>query len=200
MCQARLATTRQGTRSLLLVRAQAQESSSISERVNPYPEDFYESLPLMTQRHNTMLERYLEQDKAIHRLSQEIKDVSKGLVGINQAQQDQLKRFQQQGELHRSAIDKAYIVEANMSIVASHMIDLRKELDHTVHNVSSQQQDMTATMTELTQELHQVRISANQHQSCPREDPPTSMSNKPTEDPTGPQSPIIEQDTYIHTV
>ena len=84
----------------------------------------------MTQRHNTMLERYLDQDKAIQHLSQEIKDVQKRLVAMKQAQQDHVKRLQQQEELQHAAYDRTYKLEADMSTLASHMIDLRQEFDH----------------------------------------------------------------------
>ena len=67
--------------------------------MNPYRRNFYESLTKMTQQHNVMLKRYLDQDKAIQNLSQEIKDVRKGLVAMKQAQQDHVKRLQQQEEL-----------------------------------------------------------------------------------------------------
>ena len=65
---------------------------------------------------------------------------------------------------------RASKLEANVSTLASHVIDLRKELDHTVRNMSSHQQDMTEVITELTRELHQMRIGAYQPQSCPQED------------------------------
>ena len=117
-----------------------------------------------------------------------------------QAQQDQLKRVQQQEELQRAANGTASKLEASMSTLASHLIDLRKELDHTIRNMSSHQRDMTEVITELTRELNQARIGAYQPQSCPQEDPLSSMGNKPTRDPTSPQSPKMEHDASRHPI
>ena len=172
--------SRQSALAPMSMRAQAQEPSSTRERVNPFPEDVYESLTLMTQRHNTMLEQYREQERTSQRLSREMEALQERMRAMSQAQQDQFERVQQQEELQRAANDRASKLEANVSTLASHVIDLRKELDNTVRNMTAHQRDMTEVMTELTQELHQMRIGAYQPQSCPQEDALSSMGNKPT--------------------
>ena len=74
-----------------------------------------------------------------------------------------------------------------MSALASHMIDLRQEFDHAARNTSSYEQEVAAAMITLTQEIRQLRINANQPQSCPQGDRPTFMSNEPITGHTGHQ-------------
>ena len=145
-----------------------------------------------------MLERFLDQDKAIQHLSQEIKDVQKRMVATKQAQQDQVKRLQQQGELQHAAHDRTYKLEADMSTLASHIIELRREFEHVARSTSSYEQEMAAAMKALTQEIRQMRISANLPQSCPQGDRPTFVSNEPETGDTGHQPQELEQDVLGH--
>ena len=64
---------------------------------------FYDPLTLMTQRHNAMLEQYREQERTSQRLSREMEALQERMRAMSQAQQDQLKRVQQQEELQRAA-------------------------------------------------------------------------------------------------
>ena len=109
-----------------------------------------------------MLEKYLEQDKSLQRLSQEVKNVQKGLVGMHKDQQDQFERFRQQAELQRVANEKASTLESHMTTLASHVVDLRKEMDDNAQASSSHQKEMSDAMTSLTQELRQLRLNPKQ--------------------------------------
>ena len=75
------------------ITSHASDREDLDERMNPHRKNFYESLTQMIQERNTMLEKYLEQDKSLQRLSQEMKNVQKGLVGMRKDQQDQFERF-----------------------------------------------------------------------------------------------------------
>ena len=59
--------------------------------MNPFREDFYDPLPLKEQRHNAMLDQYLEEEKASQRLSREVETIRKNARLSCQAQQDQLR-------------------------------------------------------------------------------------------------------------
>ena len=111
-------------------------NSRTSGGVNPYRKDFYESLTMLTQKHNNMLEQYVQQQLVTQRLSQE-------LESLRRAQQEHFlgvqSQIRQQEDLQRATNDKASKLEENMIALSTHVIDLRKDMDQSTKDSTSQQ-------------------------------------------------------------
>ena len=169
-------------------------NSRTSGVVNTYRKDFYESLTLLTQKHNNMLEQYVQQQLVTQRLSQEMESLRRAQQEHFLGVQSQIK---QQEDLQRATNDKASKLEENMIALSTHVIDLRKDMDQSSKDSTSHQREVASTMSTMVQELKQMRIDINQRPEPVKVERPTTVVHRRTKDPPPPMTLPVKQSASI---
>ena len=151
---------------------------------------------MLTQKHNNMLEQYVQQQLVTQRLSQEMES-------LRRAQQEHFlgvqSQIRQQEDLQRATNDKASKLEENMIALSTHVIDLRKDMDQSTKDSTSQQREIASTMSTMVQELKQMRIDINKRPEPVKVERPTTIVYRRSKDPPPPRTSPVKQSASMQS-